>query len=129
MNKTSGCSCIFAEDGETLEKICDAHALWKYKGCVDIARLIDRTADFLGTDEELKSIACIEAALNHADFLRADNCDLRRKDGLLQTAEARLHEVYEIYAGMEGFIPETAPEGYCLMIIKKMAAVAKGGVE
>ena len=42
-----------------------------------------------------------------------------------EKAEARLREVYEIYAGMEGFIPETAPEGYCLMIIKKMAEAAK----
>ena len=40
-------------------------------------------------------------------------------------AEARLHEVHEIYAGMEGFIPETAPEGSCLSIIKKMAKAAK----
>ena len=42
-----------------------------------------------------------------------------------EKAEARLREVYEIYAGMEGFIPETAPEGYCLMIINKMAEAAK----
>lgn len=35
-------------------------------------------------------------------------------------AEARLHEVREIYAGMEGFIPETAPEGYQQRIIQQM---------
>jgi len=29
-------------------------------------------------------------------------------------------EVQEIYAGMETFIPETAPEGYCLHIIRQM---------
>ena len=26
--------------------------------------------------------------------------------------EARIHEAKEIYTGMEGFIPETAPEAY-----------------
>lgn len=30
------------------------------------------------------------------------------------------HEAYEIYAGMEGFIPETAPEGYALQIINEL---------
>ena len=48
-----------------------------------------------------------------------------RKSIEIADLQARLHEVYEIYAGMEGFIPETAPEGYCLMIIKKMAQAAK----
>lgn len=38
----------------------------------------------------------------------------------LENLEARLHEVQEIYAGMEGFIPETAPEGYTLRIIEQM---------
>ena len=37
----------------------------------------------------------------------------------------RIHEAYEIYAGMEGFEPLTAPEGYCLSIIKKMAQALK----
>ena len=41
----------------------------------------------------------------------------------LKNAElrSRIHEAYEIYAGMDGFIPMTAPEGYCLQTIKKMA--------
>jgi hypothetical protein len=35
-----------------------------------------------------------------------------------------LAEIREIYCNMEGFIPETAPEGYCLQEIKKMYDVA-----
>ena len=35
--------------------------------------------------------------------------------------EGAIREAYEIYAGMDGFIPETAPEGYLQQIIRKMA--------
>ena len=35
--------------------------------------------------------------------------------------EAALREIFEMWAGSEGFIPETAPEGYLLELIKKMA--------
>ena len=34
--------------------------------------------------------------------------------------EQRIHEACEVYAGMEGFIPETAPEAYCLRVIEQM---------
>jgi hypothetical protein len=43
--------------------------------------------------------------------------------------EAALAEIFEMWAGSEGFIPHTAPEGYLLELIKKMAdraALAKG---
>lgn len=47
----------------------------------------------------------------------------------LEKAEAKrdelreaLEEIREIYAGMDGFIPETAPEGYLQRIIEKMWA-------
>ena len=35
-------------------------------------------------------------------------------------AKARIQAAIEVYAGMEGFIPETAAEGYCLRIIEQM---------
>ncbi len=38
----------------------------------------------------------------------------------LAELEAARGDVIEIYAGMEGFVPETAPEGYCLRIIEQM---------
>ena len=34
--------------------------------------------------------------------------------------KARIQAAIEVYAGMEGFIPETAAEGYCLRIIEQM---------
>lgn len=44
------------------------------------------------------------------------------------SALASLREIYEIYAGMEGFIPETAPGGYQQRIIKQMAEVALSAI-
>lgn len=39
----------------------------------------------------------------------------------------KLDAVREVYAGMEGFVPRTAPEGYCLRIIEQMAHAAMKG--
>lgn len=44
----------------------------------------------------------------------------------IEKLKARLHEVREIYAGMDGFEPETAPEGYCLRIIEQMHKASLG---
>lgn len=41
--------------------------------------------------------------------------------GELEQLRAALREIYEMWAGSEGFIPHTAPEGYLLMLVKKMA--------
>lgn len=39
-----------------------------------------------------------------------------------------LKEVFEAWAGSEGFIPETAPEGYLLYLTKRMAHIAREGL-
>ena len=43
-----------------------------------------------------------------------------RLDDQIDELEKRIHEACEVYAGMEGFEPETAPEAYCLRIIEQM---------
>ena len=48
--------------------------------------------------------------------------------------EAVLREAYEVYAGSDGFIPETAAEGYQQQLIKQMidmisAALAKANTD
>ena len=40
-----------------------------------------------------------------------------------------LEEIREIYAGMDGFIPETYPEGYQRRIIKQMYGAAVEGLK
>lgn len=44
------------------------------------------------------------------------------------TACPHCREVYEIWAGMEGFTPETAPEAYQQRIIDQMREAAAKGV-
>ena len=39
-----------------------------------------------------------------------------------------LREVFEQWAGSEGFIPETAPEGYLLQLTKRMADIARAAL-
>ena len=41
-------------------------------------------------------------------------------------SQARLHEVKEIYANMEGLKPETSIKGYLLRTMRKMYEVAAG---
>ena len=43
--------------------------------------------------------------------------------------ERALREIYEEWAGSEGFIPETAPEGYLLELTKRMAGIAIAALE
>jgi len=38
--------------------------------------------------------------------------------------EAAMREIYEVYAGSEGFIPETCAEGYQQQLIKEMSDIA-----
>lgn len=44
----------------------------------------------------------------------------------IESLQARLGAVREIYAGAEGFQPQTAPEAYCLRIIQQMGQAAMG---
>lgn len=59
-------------------------------------------------------IGCAQELCNQA----ADEIE-RLKDGEARL-RAALREAYEVYAGSDGFIPETASEGYQQQIIKQM---------
>ena len=43
--------------------------------------------------------------------------------------EAALREAYEVYAGSDGFIAETAAEGYLQQLISEMVAIIGAGLE
>ena len=64
-----------------------------------------------------KRIAELEAERHSTDLLIARINHLEQQLADLQTS---VHEACEVYAGMYGFTPETAPEGYCLRIIEQM---------
>lgn len=54
------------------------------------------------------------------DVLKMDN---NAKDARILELKAALREAYEIYAGSDGFIPETAAEGYQQQLIKQMVDI------
>ena len=81
------------------------------------------------TAKELKLEARIEALEKQNEILQTecrgyDCCPLaprlNRADDRVEALETRIQAAIEVYAGMEGFIPETAAEGYCLRIIEQM---------
>lgn len=56
-----------------------------------------------------------------ADDIHAENRRLRAENARLRQA---MHEIFEVYAGSEGFIPETCAEAYLQERIKEMAYIA-----
>ena len=60
------------------------------------------------------------------DFVIAEDIDLAAD--LIEALEAALREVFEEWAGSEGFIPETAPEAYLLQLTKRMADIARAAL-
>ena len=60
------------------------------------------------------------------DFVIAEDIDAAADR--IETLEAALREVFEQWAGSEGFIPETAPEGYLLQLTKRMADIARAAL-
>ena len=74
-----------------------------------------------GADEIERKDAEIASLLNTLADARTESMKLR----------AALREAYEVYAGSDGFIPETAGEGYQQQIIRQMVncvSAAIGGV-
>lgn len=57
-----------------------------------------------------------------ADRIEALEAEIERLRGALRG-------VFEEWAGSEGFIPETAPEGYLLHLTKRMADIARAALE
>jgi hypothetical protein len=50
--------------------------------------------------------------------------DIEKANERIADLEAAFREIYEVYAGSEGFIPETCAEGYQQQLIKEMADIA-----
>lgn len=71
-----------------------------------------------GHHESWPTIDALEIAAHRIEALSAENERLREA----------LREVFEEWAGSEGFIPETAPEGYLLQLTKRMADIARAAL-
>jgi hypothetical protein len=55
------------------------------------------------------------------------NCETQAAE--IERLRGKLREVFEQWAGSEGFIPKTAPEGYLLQLTKRMADTAANALE
>ena len=60
------------------------------------------------------------------DFVIAEDIDAAADR--IETLEAALRGVFGQWAGSEGFIPDTAPEGYLLQLTKRMADIARAAL-
>ena len=90
------------------------------KALVDGLRLLANTArkmSWVGYSPMLAPKVLNKSA-DRIEALSAENERLREA----------LREVFEEWAGSEGFIPETAPEGYLLQLTKRMADIARAAL-
>lgn len=89
---------------------------------MDDAELIARLRD-----GHVCSVAQNSCRNGYAITLAADRLEtLTAENERLREA---LREVFEQWAGSEGFIPETAPEGYLLELTKRMALTARAALK
>ena len=63
---------------EQWKSLCAAQGMEIRGKEAELASLTDVAADFVGTDPELRSSACIRVALDHAVRIREENAELRR---------------------------------------------------
>ena len=64
-----------------------------------------------------------------AAVIEADREAVRAEQAAeIERLREALREVFEEWAGSEGFIPETAPEGYLLQLTKRMADIASAAI-
>jgi hypothetical protein len=54
---------------------------------------------------------------------------IRKQEKRIAALEAALREAYEVYAGSDGFIAETAAEGYLQQLISEMVAIIGAALE
>ena len=83
--------------------------------------------DFAYREFDAEAIAA-ELISERWDILRARVADALRgahRAGQQSQPSEALQEIIEIYAGMDGFEPETAPEAYQKRIIEQMYEVAR----
>jgi len=59
-------------------------------------------------------------SISNEDLKRLANNQQRR---IIELQDA-FREIYEVYAGSEGFIPETCPEAHQQQLIKEMSDIA-----
>ena len=86
--------------------------------------------EYAGIEEAVREIVSrvvLQIEEEHAkhltEELRIQSRQLDAYAARIAELEAALREAYEVYAGSDGFIPETAAEGYQQQLISEMVAI------
>ena len=58
------------------------------------------------------------------EYIKALEEEIAAQAKRIEELQNAFREIYEVYAGSEGFIPETCAEGYQQQLIKEMADIA-----
>ena len=99
--------------------------------------IVGLEAEIAELQHNLKNWGTIEIAIRNpavAESMRHWECRAEKAEAELaaltaqDNAKARLQDVCEIYNGMDGFEPKTAPEDYLLRIVRQMYHAALGEV-
>ena len=92
--------------------------------CADYERAFNRGLK-AGDEQSIAQQTALLEALSRAERAEAVLAALTAQDN----AKARLQAIREIYNGMDGFEPKTAPEDYLLRIVRQMyhAAIHEEG--
>lgn len=106
----------------------------KYPDLVQRLREVNWVCAIYGKTEIKHDTVCHEAAdaIEALDkriveieeaYVRLSDKELRQRERIAELEDA-FREIYEVYAGSDGFIPETCAEGYQQQLIKEMADIA-----
>ena len=90
-------------------------------GYESIIKFVRAALAALGENEMSEDFALNMALDNNATLVR----HIEAQAAEIEKLREALKEVFEAWAGSEGFIPETAPEGYLLYLTKRMAHIAR----
>ena len=76
-----------------------------------------------GTQAQVEALqAILDAAKQDVDWHK---WSVAQAEAQIEALRSRLHEIAEVYAGMEGFEPVYASEAYLLRLLKQMYDLAK----
>ncbi len=100
----------------------------------DYTDLIERLRAPVPTVYDCKDAAdALEAQARRIAELRKEadmmHSEYRTARARIAELEAALREAYEVYAGSDGFIPETAAEGYQQQLIKQIVDIIGAALE
>ena len=114
---------LMEQAADDLERLKAENARLQAGGC---ALPSDGRAEGLVKASELFALSADRDRLTaeverlNSELLQRDMTWLPAKDAEIERLRAALRGAYEVYAGSDGFIPETAAEGYQQQIIKQM---------